>query len=348
MAKQPELALDKVICAAAIKQDRSITQAVLDEILNPQFQAFKDALKDQEIDDDKEKRKIGNMTLNEFKDALDKANADALLENALKLDPNLSKKLHDIEVSGYRKIHEEFKDQYHDIQWDVKQDGTKVTKIVNESGKEVATLNESKVTKDGTTYRTINFPEKLDANGPMELSMALMDRNGHSIAKDKALYFTAHYNDVGNLVSISSPYPIKFKGAGEDAVAYVEKDGQEYTLPVTRKKYNDMKQEVSKNKVDHKEKEAHDKKIEKDKPKPKPEPAFAIEGGGLKPKTTWLIEAEPVRVVRQEESKKIAKKIRSALETKQKEPMHSKTAGDLAVAQGRSSTKAKDEKNLGR
>ena len=61
------------------------------------------------------------------------------------------------------------------------------------------------------------------------------------------MYFSAHYNEQGKLVEVSSPQPVKFAGKGDDAIGYIEKDGKIYTLPVTKGKYQMMQQEVQKN-----------------------------------------------------------------------------------------------------
>lgn len=105
---------------------------------------------------------------------------------------------------------------------------------------------------DGTNvtinnYRTIDFPITLDNNGPMHLSLAVKDQNGRNIAASNAVYFTAHYDDDGKLVEVSSPHPVKFNGNDPDAVGYIEHGGKIYTLPVTKEKYKAMMQEVAKN-----------------------------------------------------------------------------------------------------
>ena len=66
--------------------------------------------------------------------------------------------------------------------------------------------------------------------------------------KENAVYFTAHYNDKGKLVEVSSPVPVKFMGQGKDAIGYIERDGKIFTLPVTKGKYDEMVKEVAANK----------------------------------------------------------------------------------------------------
>lgn len=140
---------------------------------------------------------------------------------------------------------------------------TTKTQIVRDANdREIATLTEAThqvnppqtVQKsDGTpveikNYRTIDFPIELNEGGSMHLSLAVKDQHGRNIAASKAVYFTAHYDDDGKLIEVSSPRPVKFNGTGSDAVGYIEHGGQIYTLPVTQEKYKAMMQEVAKNK----------------------------------------------------------------------------------------------------
>ena len=64
-------------------------------------------------------------------------------------------------------------------------------------------------------------------------------------AKD-AVYFTAHYDKTGKLMEVTSPQPIKFMGKEDNAIGYIERNGEVYTLPVTKKAYNKMMTEVAK------------------------------------------------------------------------------------------------------
>ena len=83
--------------------------------------------------------------------------------------------------------------------------------------------------------------------------MAVKDENGKNISEKDAVYFTAHYDDKGQLTEVSSPVPVKFKVTGnkeidDNAVGYIERNGKVYTLPVTKKNYDTMMKEVAKNK----------------------------------------------------------------------------------------------------
>ena len=85
----------------------------------------------------------------------------------------------------------------------------------------------------------------------MHLSMVALKADGTKPSKDKAVYFTAHYEEGPNgkpqLKEISSPKPLKFAGTGDDAIAYIEHGGEIYTLAVTRGKYKEMMKEVELN-----------------------------------------------------------------------------------------------------
>ncbi len=57
----------------------------------------------------------------------------------------------------------------------------------------------------------------------------------------------SHYDKSGKLMEVTSPQPIKFMGKEDNAIGYIERNGEVYTLPVTKKAYNEMMTEVSKN-----------------------------------------------------------------------------------------------------
>jgi len=163
-----------------------------------------------------------------------------------------------IEVEGYREVHKI--DSFKNVGW-TQETGTKVriAEIKNDAGDIVASLKETTVNaaptqvtlEDGTTrtvksYRQIDFPKNLESGkGPAHFSMAVKDENGNNISASKAVYFTAHYDDAGKLMEVSSPVPVKFMGDGDDAIGYIERDGKVYTLPVTQGKYKEMMQEVA-------------------------------------------------------------------------------------------------------
>lgn len=257
-----------------------ITKAVRETIIQPQKdeiaeQILKDlaALADRdlaeqkrkEIEEEKEKDKtlsafFGNPANREF---IDKA-----LEN-----PELKKKLESIEIAGYKNVlsiysaANGYQGGFKPVQWEnqISASDLRATVVRNDAGDELCTLNETTVKtkpftvakQDGTqvqinSYREIDFPIKLDkADGSMHLSMVALKADGTKPSKDKAVYFTAHYEEGPNgkpqLKEISSPKPLKFAGDGPDAVAYIEHGGEIYTLAVTRGKYQEMMQEVKLN-----------------------------------------------------------------------------------------------------
>lgn len=257
-----------------------ITKAVRETIIQPQKdeiaeQILKDlaALADRdlaeqkrkEIEEEKEKDKtlsafFGNPANREF---IDKA-----LEN-----PELKKKLESIEITGYKNVLSTYsaangyQGGFKPVQWEnqISARDLRATVVRNDAGDELCTLNETTVKtkpftvakQDGTqvqinSYREIDFPIKLDkADGSMHLSMVALKADGTKPSKDKAVYFTAHYEEGPNgkpqLKEISSPKPLKFAGDGPDAVAYIEHGGEIYTLAVTRGKYQEMMQEVKLN-----------------------------------------------------------------------------------------------------
>ncbi|MFV9873990.1 MAG: Sca4 family spreading effector [Rickettsia conorii subsp. raoultii] len=263
-----------------IQTSDPITKAVGEIIIQPQKdnlieQILKDlaALTDRdlaeqkrkEIEEEKEKDKtlstfFGNPANREF---IDKA-----LEN-----PELKKKLESIEIAGYKNVHNTFSAAsgypggFKPVQWEnqVSASDLRATVVKNDAGDELCTLNETTVKtkpftvakQDGTqvqisSYREIDFPIKLDkADGSMHLSMVALKADGTKPSKDKAVYFTAHYEEGPNgkpqLKEISSPKPLKFAGTGDDAIAYIEHGGEIYTLAVTRGKYKEMMKELELN-----------------------------------------------------------------------------------------------------
>lgn len=232
-----------------------ITKAIREQILTKQRELIAKHLKEDISDPEKFRAYFAN-----------EANQEQINE-AFK-NAELKKALEDVEIAGYKNVHETFKDRFSTMTW---QDGTKAENetnirkqiVKNPEGEEIATLTETThklspaftVTRsDGATeeiknYRTINFPIKLDdGKGPMHLSLSAKDKNGNNIAASKAVYFTAHYDENGKLSEVSSPSPLKFHGDGDDGVGYIEHQGQIYTLPVTRAKYQEMMKEVAQNK----------------------------------------------------------------------------------------------------
>ncbi|WP_121543058.1 Sca4 family spreading effector [Candidatus Rickettsia colombianensi] len=255
-----------------------ITKAVRETIIQPQKdnlieQILKDlaALADRDLAEQKRKEieEEKDKTLNAFFGNPDNRKfIDKALEN-----PELKKKLESIEIAGYKNVHNTFSvasgypGGFKPVQWknQVSASDLRATVVKNDAGDELCTLNETTVKtkpftvakQDGTqvqisSYREIDFPIKLDkADGSMHLSMVALKADGTKPSKDKAVYFTAHYEEGPNgkpqLKEISSPKPLKFAGTGDDAIAYIEHGGEIYTLAVTRGKYKEMMKEVELN-----------------------------------------------------------------------------------------------------
>lgn len=177
--------------------------------------------------------------------------------------PKIKQALRNIEIEGYNFIHETFKDSLQTLEWDDSKSYADIrkNKIKDSNGDLICKLTESTITKpititmpDGSSkkisgYREIDFPTKIaDNSGPMSLAMAVKDTNGKNIPAKDAVYFTAHYDESGKLMEVSYPLPIKFAGKGNDAIGYIEVNGEIYTLPVTQGKHQEMMREIAKNK----------------------------------------------------------------------------------------------------
>ncbi|WP_341751706.1 Sca4 family protein [Candidatus Tisiphia endosymbiont of Piscicola geometra] len=248
--------------SAADRDVDPITKAIRTQILTKQRELIVETLVKNNI---VELEEVGDLT--KFRAYCENEENKEKISEVLK-GSELKRALEQVEIAGYKNVHTQFTDRFSPMEW---KDGagesgngiTTKTQIVRDaSGNEISTLTEAThqinppqtVQKsDGTTveiknYRTIDFPIELKDGGPMHLSLAVKDQHGRNIAASKAVYFTAHYDDDGKLIEVSSPRPVKFNGTGSDAVGYIEHGGQIYTLPVTQEKYKAMMQEVAKNK----------------------------------------------------------------------------------------------------
>ncbi|WP_341761405.1 Sca4 family protein [Candidatus Tisiphia endosymbiont of Thecophora atra] len=239
-----------------------ITQAIRNQILTKQRELIVEALVKNNI---AKLEEIGDIT--KFRAYCENEENKEKISEVLR-GVELKRALEQVEIAGYKNVHTQFADRFSTMEW---KDGvggsangiTTKTQIVRDANdREIATLTEAThqinppqtVQKsDGTpveikNYRTIDFPIELNDGGPMHLSLAVKDQHGRNIAASKAVYFTAHYDDDGRLIEVSSPRPVKFNGTSPDAVGYIEHGGHIYTLPVTQEKYKAMMQEVAKNK----------------------------------------------------------------------------------------------------
>lgn len=198
----------------------------------------------------------------EFVNYLKNVNNQVII-NQVFLAPKVKSELEKVEIEGYQKVHHNFADRFQAINWQDgnKQENVRIQFVKNNVGDQLATLKETTHKSkelvslaDGTgkqinSYRTIDLPIELESkSGPMHLSLVVQDTNGKNITKDKAVYFTAHYDRQGKLLEMSSPKPVKFNGEGDEAVGYIEHQGNIYTLPVTQGKYREMLLALEKNK----------------------------------------------------------------------------------------------------
>ena len=224
------------------------------EIINKQMQILKEAVAISYPD-------TASLSMEQFKDYL-KNHQDIVvksLENpAFKQD--IEAQMQQTEVAGYKKFNQEFAKVAKPVAWDgpSSTSGEKTQIVKNKEGQEVCTLKETTssqsftaangITKQVST-RSIAFPPSVkEGSGPMHASFALKDANGHNMPAKDAVYFTVHYDKSGKLMEVTSPQPVKFMGKEDNAIGYIERNGEIYTLPVTKKTYNEMMTEVAKNK----------------------------------------------------------------------------------------------------
>ena len=247
-----------------------ITEAIRKEILEKQRDILREYFANanpelaEQIAKEEEDRK--------FRAFLSNQDNQGLINKAFE-DSDTKKKLEAAEIAGYKNVLSTYsaangyQGGFKPVQWEnqISASDLRATVVRNDAGDELCTLNETTVKtkpftvakQDGTqvqisSYREIDFPIKLDkADGSMHLSMVALKADGTKPSKDKAVYFTAHYEEGPNgkpqLKEISSPKPLKFAGDGPDAVAYIEHGGEIYTLAVTRGKYKEMMKEVELN-----------------------------------------------------------------------------------------------------
>jgi 120 KDa Rickettsia surface antigen/LepB N-terminal domain len=168
------------------------------------------------------------------------------------------------EVQSYAKIHQA--NNFKPLTWSNQPpiDNTTDTRsrVIKVKDEELFKLTETKVKtstkvvlEDGVTeteisnYRNINLPLAIKPSGTaVHLSFPVQNEKGENIEVSKALYFTTHYNEQGTLVEITNPLSLKFTGDNKDAIGYIQRGKNIYTIPVTKGQYESMMQEVTKNK----------------------------------------------------------------------------------------------------
>ena len=238
----------------------SITEDIRNEVINEQINVLRDIIEDQ-IGSDKSGRAISEYSEQEFTEYLqDKDNKTTI--NQLLNDPEFKGILEKAEIAGYKNVYQKHQDEMSTVSWEptdnnevrtkpVIKDGTTLCELTEVTSHEALTIaNSAGEEIEIKSHRIIEFDTHLyaGASGPLDISMAVKDKDGKNIAESKAVYFTAHYDNSGKLVEVSTPQPIKFLGSGNDAIGYIEHGGEIYTLPVTKGNYTEMIQEVQKNK----------------------------------------------------------------------------------------------------
>ncbi len=165
-----------------------------------------------------------------------------------KLDPETARLMNEIEREKYKEIHAKY--PYKDIDW---QGGKKAS--ISKDGVEICKLDDSVPSareyslngKPISNYRSLDVPLKADG-GPMHMSLAVKDSQGNNISAKDAVYLSAHYDDKGKLVEMTTPVPVYFTSQDKESPVCIKQDGRVYTLPINRGKYEEMQQQIAINK----------------------------------------------------------------------------------------------------
>lgn len=123
----------------------------------------------------------------------------------------------------------------------------KLTEITIKTSTKVI-LEDGVTEKEISNYRNINLPLTIKPSATaVHLSFPVQNEKGENVEVSKALYFTTHYNEQGKLVEITNPLSLKFTNDDKDAIGYIQRGENIYTIPVTKGQYETMMQEVSRN-----------------------------------------------------------------------------------------------------
>lgn len=247
-----------------------ITEAIRDQVLKAQREVIAAALVNMQGVDPRELD-----TLEKFRNfSLSQANAGQL--EAVFANPDVKAELDRRTLAGQQNVLLQFSDSNLDphfspIAWDgpiitANQPGVVIKSQVvrDEDGNPLYTLQESTKTFTPTktvknsqgndvTVRASRIVDMPEGNGDlgndvtMHLSLVLKDVDGNSPPKNKAVRFTAEYEN-GKLVEMSCPQPVKFTSDAPDAMGYIEHNGSIYTIPVTKEKYDSMMRTIAQNK----------------------------------------------------------------------------------------------------
>ncbi len=165
-----------------------------------------------------------------------------------KIDPETAKLMNDMEREKYKEIHAKY--PYKDIDW---QGGKKAS--ISKDGVEICKLNDGvpaakEYNLNGkviSNFRSLDVPLKAD-DGPMHISLAVKDLQGNNISAKEAVYLSAHYDDKGKLVEMTTPVPVYFTSQDKESPVCIKQDGRVYTLPINRGKYEEMQKQIAINK----------------------------------------------------------------------------------------------------
>ncbi len=243
----------------------SITLAFRQEIIAKQQALLQHVLAEANIKTDKGVAVAGLATNSqEFKEFIE--NNNGLIQKACaapSVKANIAQAMND-EVQSYAKVLQA--NHFKPLTWNEQETVTNTTstrsRVIKVKDEELFKLIETNIKtskkvilEDGVTereisnYRNINLPLTIKPSSTaVHLSFPVQNEKGENIASSKALYFTVHYNKQGKLVEITNPLSLKFAWDDKDAIGYIQRGNNIYTIPVTKGQYEAMVQEVAKNK----------------------------------------------------------------------------------------------------
>ncbi|KJV56095.1 surface antigen family protein [Orientia chuto str. Dubai] len=124
--------------------------------------------------------------------------------------------------------------------------GEKVVDLVSHSHSVQLSASVNGATKTITKCRTIDIPSTVE-KGPLDLALVAQDSTGKNMPESKAVYFTVHYDQDGKIVEMTHPEPLKFFSETPSSPAYTVINGEIFTLPITKEKYEQLHKEISQN-----------------------------------------------------------------------------------------------------
>ncbi|MBN8511513.1 MAG: hypothetical protein J0L79_00590, partial [Rickettsiales bacterium] len=232
---------ERVIPTAVVKVSDRVATISDDQILQ-EFRALKDSQREVIVGSGKiQGIPQGNEAFHKY------ASENGALIGS-KLDPETAKLMNDMEREKYKEIHAKY--PYKDIDW---QGGKKAS--ISKDGVELCKLSDSvPVAKEYSlngkvinNFRSLDVPLKADG-GPMHMSLAVKDLQGKNISAKEAVYLSAHYDDQGKLVEMTTPVPVYFTSQDKESPVCIKQDGRVYTLPINRGRYEEMQKQIAINK----------------------------------------------------------------------------------------------------